>query len=538
MALLDRYDWVVLGDHPGALLSGCFAAQLGYSVLFLPLVPSRHVSVSKTGQCFDPEPNAILGLGADAGRKGLLAESLSQMGGLTDTSGLLRSGDGVLPMIHTPRSRVALRAQNDDFMNELQREWNPAVARDTGLVDALGVIEPLSAAYWREFPSLLIRDPEKGWLSTESSGERMAGHLREHLARKSPGVKGASRQWIDSKTHVRNLALSRGANLALSQGVDFAEFGAGVWYGVHATESENPWLPDLAHALALARTGASFRGGLTAYREFLLNLARRLGAFVVEDAACHRIFVENERLMGVQMTHRGKMIGVGGAVLGTALAHAKEFVSFSGKNRDDLLKESPLPSGWRFTLALTVHEEAIPPGMGTRVIWKEPGAPSLEIEVAEPSDYELGRSREKFIFLRTWLPFSPETLEPSYQKLVASRMFRQLTEIFPFLEYHVVNVFPDFRKGGQESEEEFREAYGFTATHRIPENLRCLSGTGIGCQSGITGLFVGNGESFPMLGSFGGTVAAFEAISRFARAQQQPGERKFERLWDFLQSPA
>ena len=68
MSLADQYDWIVLGDHPGALLSANLAAKLGLSVLVLTKCSAQKVIFSKAGQCLDPEPNFITGMG----EKGIL----------------------------------------------------------------------------------------------------------------------------------------------------------------------------------------------------------------------------------------------------------------------------------------------------------------------------------------------------------------------------------------------------------------------------------------------------------------------------------
>ena len=50
MKVADHYDWVVLGDSPGALLSAGLAARLGYSVLVLPLAPGLKSLTLESGQ--------------------------------------------------------------------------------------------------------------------------------------------------------------------------------------------------------------------------------------------------------------------------------------------------------------------------------------------------------------------------------------------------------------------------------------------------------------------------------------------------------
>ncbi len=107
----------------------------------------------------------------------------------------------------------------------------------------------------------------------------------------------------------------------------------------------------------------------------------------------------------------------------------------------------------------------------------------------------------------------------AYQRMVGARMLRQAAELIPFLEYHVVRVYPDFRA----ENEELSQAFGFASPDLIPENLRCLGGAGVGSRSGVEGLFVASGESFPALGSFGPSVAGLEATAWIAHRSGLPG---------------
>src|SRR5206468_7559154 len=122
----------------------------------------------------------------------------------------------------------------------------------------------------------------------------------------------------------------------------------GVWQGVHGASAApsaggeaEPTLADIAHALALIRTGASFAGGLTAYRELLLRIARRLGVHLPPQTECRRIFVSNGKFIGVQVSNRGNMIGASGAVLGCALGQAELSVDVSGRNLLKRLRPAP-----------------------------------------------------------------------------------------------------------------------------------------------------------------------------------------------------
>jgi hypothetical protein len=252
-----------------------------------------------------------------------------------------------------------------------------------------------------------------------------------------------------------------------------------------------------------------------------MDLAKRLGVHVPAKTECRRIFIEKGRFAGVQITNRGSMISATAGILGCSLRYAQAKANYTGTTWFWKKKTPPQPKGWRFTLALTVHKEAIPPGMLSRWVWQEAGAPVLEVECVNPEDYQQTSSDQRILYIRTLMPYSAESLKPEFQRLVAARMFRQLMEVLPFIEFHLTRIYPDFRFGkedprSQATLQELHDLYGFKSVDLIPNNLLMFDGKGLGCLTGIDGLFTASEESYPSLGSLGGTVAAIQSVSWLA----------------------
>lgn len=534
MNLQDHYDWVVLGDHPGALLSASLIARQGYSVILIPMVASQLTSVSKKGQSVDPEPNFILGLGKVDRSNGLLSECLTHLGVLTSTSKLIRRGEEALPQVLTSQVRLGLSEKDERFQSELSRELGKEADQKLGLIEAMALVEPLSLSFWRHYPLKL---------SKELSGEkknRFAGletpkgtleYLREFLSHQTYGAKGSSRNWLSAKGQLSHLVQK-------TEMSELSELGKGLWTGMTSSmASEDPKLLDLVHLITMARTAASFKGGMTAYRKFLVSLARHHGAVVPPDTQCRRIFVEGGQLKGFQIAGRGRMISVEGGILGSSIEQAAELMVYSGRRSRKRLRKPPVPQAWRFTVSLVLHRDAIPPACRSRFLWSEEGAPPLEVEIAAEGDYFLENREHRLVFLRTWLPYSQESLGVRYQQTLANRMYTQLTELLPFADQHLVQAYPDFRKRPEEAQKEFSEVYGFVSVEMIPENLRSISGRGVGALSGVDGLYVATGESYPDLGTFGGTVASIEASTRFIEVKNKlSGEMIRKQVWSFLES--
>ena len=63
MKIESHYDWIVIGEHPAALLSGCLAARLGLRVLVVPFFRRSSGFLSKSGQYIDLESNRVVAVG-------------------------------------------------------------------------------------------------------------------------------------------------------------------------------------------------------------------------------------------------------------------------------------------------------------------------------------------------------------------------------------------------------------------------------------------------------------------------------------------
>jgi hypothetical protein len=487
--LREDYDVVVLGDHPAALLAAAGLAQKGASTLVLPFYPSCLTQLSPKGQCLDPETNFLFGLSNLEGIHGLLFEALGDLGVSLSGLKVVRAlEEEVLPQVLTPAVRVHFKRQEAVLKSELEREVGELRLQELRWLQASEEVKPWIQSWWK--------------------------HALDHYGR----AKVQKKSW--DPTHAFDREFKK-AFPRLSAQYDstqtrpeFVELFEGFWYGALGYEWQEPRFGRLLKAHALAQSAGMFRGGLSAYRSFLCSVARRHGAQISDEMRCRRLFIEDGVLRGVQLSQAGKMISVRAGILGGSLAQARDLIYLSGeRNRRTGLKLAPAPEGWRFSIALTVHREAIPPGMTHRSIWKEPGAPALEIEFAATDDYGLSKSDNVLVFLRTTLPYRAESLDPDYQLMMGSRMLAQLGELVPFLEYHVVNLYPDCRLPPTLAREQFAEAYGFLELEKIPDNLRVIPQhiKGVGHESGIAGLYVASNESYPDLGSLGPTLAALQA---------------------------
>jgi hypothetical protein len=530
MRLRDHYDWIVLGDDPGALLSASLAAKLGLSVLILPLFPAAGVKSSGGDErtdktILDLESNVIPGIGVG----GLWEACLKGAGMTGQEEGQILKASSVTQVL-TPRRRVSLIADRSRLSEEMGREWDSDANERSGLMVALQAADPVIEKFWLDLPERLTLKASRAELSKKTSpaagdtpefkravAGTSLGKLAEQLLRSIDKDKSAIKPWYSVKTKLSQWE-SRNPDL------DLGEFLEGVQAAV--TDSQGSVDADLfsiLHQLSLSGTMASYQGGMGAFREFLLRLARRNGADIPPKTDCRQIFIQNGRFAGVLPSIKGSMIGATGGILGVPLEYIQAMVTQSGRGWGKSFKEPSQPIGWKFTIALDLHPEAVPPGMARRVIWKEKGAPMIEIERVHPSEYGLKDGNRIIFFLRTLMPMTEESLTPAYQRLISARLLRQATQISPFLEYHIKRIFPDFRaEGGGE----LHEAFGFKVLTEIPPQLLCYAGAGTGAQSGIEGLFLSSKEAFPMMGLQGAAISALESVAWVAHRSGMAGPLK------------
>lgn len=505
----DHYDWVVVGDDPGALLSACLAAQLGLSVLMLSTGREVGAKVSKSGQIHDPESNWISGLGVAPHGDGLLRVCLQRLGMQPIEWTAVRNEAADLQLM-TPQTRLRWGRSHFDLIGELERELGPDLIRHAPWLSVLESVEQALTAHWLEYPDrFTFRIPagskEQGPTAKRVQPKRVTNTERIIESH----AKGPEFHSILSGLDQRKDELSK---MGLGK-QDFQDLSrASLWaiLGVdHAWDSP----AELLKALSLARTAAGFQGGRSGLKRLLSRLAIRFGVHSPQGRYCRRIFADRGRLTGVQISQSGNVIGATGLALGVSLDEAASLLSEEDR-QCSALRPSQKVRGWVFTVAATLPYSSIPPGVSPRMVWGARNSPILSIEFASPQDYGAEPSERKLLFIRTELPFTRESLEPSFQRLTAARMLEQLDHILPGISARMLKMYPDCRA---EDSMEWKDAHPFHALVDIPECLRIYEGNeGASCQSGIEGVFVATRESKPELGDFAATLAGLEATAWIA----------------------
>lgn len=494
MKFQNEYDWAVIGEHPAAVLSGCIAARLGYSVLMLPYSPGLASRTIDQSQVFEPESSFFTGWIQHPQKVAFFQSLLAWL-----------AGDIEHPLLQetvTTRTQLLTRTLRADLQDSLDQ-------LSQSLLDNSGNAN-ISAFFRQRLLSLssiltLNASVSPDLFVSEDWNEKVSSLLEGHRASKRRYLKTFNRREVINV--LRQKTLSQNELLVdLIQSVEKDSEG----------RSDDDALQTLFRAFFLEHQGVAIPGGIRTLHNLLAEIAKQWGVQRAHVYQMERMFIDKDRFVGFQMkdeSERGKLVSVKGGILGCSLDHAKPLITGDGKTTRTLLKKSPEPLGWRFTISIRVDRKGIPFGLGRRSIWVEPGAPHLEIEVVDPSVYSLkGSSDACIVFLRTVLPFKQFSLDPVYRRKTAARMFEVAREQIPFFDRHVLDTYPN------ENTPDTQDPYAFEKIEAIPENLRVIDQNGVGSQSGVQGLFVATGESYPELGSFGAYLSGIQAVSRFYKA--------------------
>ena len=500
--LRERYDWIVVGDSIGALISGWLVSRLGLSVLFLNHAHAPRARLIEGGQYLDLEANRLVGfppIGSE-GILGILADELVQA----------RKGQNVFSPLNLevvfPGFRARAFADPVRLTSELKREWGSDEVRIRSAVEWLDELAQKTRQTWLGYPKTLTLIP-----STEPEKKKWFSALPQKLPGSELFKKALSNLNFERSSFLKNDPRVRrffeGWSMALG-------FESTTWNAKDASRFLG---------LGLAGWASQYQGGMSACRRDLIESAVRRGAHAPAENECRRIFLSEGRVVGVQVASRAAAISTSGVSLGCTFSQAKKLFNGTLPRSVRRLGRGTRPLGWRYTVALTVPKQAIPSGFPSFWIWAEAGAPGLEIERVTSAERGLDDREHEVIFLRTVLDYRDETLDPKYQHQTSARMFRQLLELCPFLEFHLTQIFPDFR-AGQSTEE--TEVYGFESLDAIPSSLLVYDSDEAGSEpepTGIEGLFLGTDEYDSRWAGFGHLRAALDSATWIAHRSGLPG---------------
>ncbi len=230
--------------------------------------------------------------------------------------------------------------------------------------------------------------------------------------------------------------------------------------------------------------------------QWMLSYLEKKGATIAPPHRLKQIFVDKNKMVGVQLSETSKMIPAKSVWINTHFDYVNQFIN-------EPLPMKSRPMAWVFEVQVECAIDFLPVGCTDRMVYIEAGAPPLEIEQESPGSFRL----------RTLFPMEEGSLDRGNQWRLATRMLRVMGGLFPDLEYNLKHSTPDLRDAEQAQKTELPALYPFDELRKIPSHLLCFgSDAGLGFQTPVSGLMITNSEAFPRQGIWGGFEAAQKAI--------------------------
>jgi hypothetical protein len=238
----------------------------------------------------------------------------------------------------------------------------------------------------------------------------------------------------------------------------------------------------------------------------LLSRLEERGAHVARPGQLRRIFLDRKNFVGVQLLGTSRMVAARYGILASQVDHLRSMMSeeFDLRSR---------PAGWTFDVRFECAPEVIPPGLSTRMLVVESGAPVLEI---------LREGRGSFR-LRITLPMKESTLVRDEQRRIAERMIAVCQKLIPDLEYNLRRVVPDVRDPERTETVELPRLHPFDDLSRIPlDRLVYDETSALPLETGVPNLFLIGEESLPASGIHGGFEVARKMFDILSKREQRP----------------
>jgi len=296
-----------------------------------------------------------------------------------------------------------------------------------------------------------------------------------------------------------------------------------------------------ARALDNARRGVFRLGGMGDLQKLFIEKIESHMGEVRQRIWPHELVWKRGILSGLRPRPRGETIGFGSLVWADSAASLLTLCENLAPRRLQEIAAAIRPACYRFTLCLLLRPEALPEGMGARVLMvRDPMKPLLEenallVTVGAP----LPRHADRVpLWVECLVPASAaESL--GYLAVIRARVRDELSRLVPFYERHLW-VLASPHDG-------LPPELGPAAPHPKPEKLdpvppmpmapalscdwpRMLGIGGVPHSTGISNAYLANSENLPGLGREGDFVSGWGVARLMAPAGHRPRTRRREIL--------
>jgi hypothetical protein len=296
-----------------------------------------------------------------------------------------------------------------------------------------------------------------------------------------------------------------------------------------------------ARALDGARRGVFRLNGLADLQSLFIQKVESYSGEVRERLVPYELVWKRGTLAGLRPRPRGETIGFDSLIWAGSAASLVTLCGDMAPRRLQEIAAAIRPACFRYTLCLLLRPEAIPEGMGARVLSvRDPVRPLLEenallITVGAPVSRHPDRVP---VWVECLVPASAaESL--GYLAVIRARVRDELTRLLPFHERHLWvlasphdGLVPEIGPASPEPKPEKLDPV--PPTSMVPalscDLPRMLGIGGAPHSTGINKLFLASGENLPGLGREGEFVSAWGVARLIAPSGHRPGKRRREIL--------
>jgi hypothetical protein len=281
-----------------------------------------------------------------------------------------------------------------------------------------------------------------------------------------------------------------------------------------------------ARTYDLARRGVfRLEGGLTALRSLFLDTIGTSSGEVRDKLTPVELVLKRGRVVGLRVRPRDETIGLEHLIWAGPVAG---LLPLCGDKASRKLKEMAAgvrPACYRYTLCLLVRPDALPEGMGARVVAvRDPSQPLIEDNALLITVGAEDRQRALVpVWVECLVPAAAASGE-QYLAVLRARLRERLGKVLPFFERHLLvlasphdGLPPELSAADASPAEPIPPTPMAAAlTSDLP---RALGVAGTPHATGIKNLIVASGENLPGLGREGDFVSAWGAARLIAGPQ-------------------
>jgi hypothetical protein len=298
-----------------------------------------------------------------------------------------------------------------------------------------------------------------------------------------------------------------------------------------------------ARAYDVARRGFHRLATEAALRALFLDKISTFSGEIREHVVPTELVWRRGNLNGLRVRPRNETLGFGRLIWAASTA---SLVALAGRDAPRRLREtasSIRPACFRYTLCMLLRPEALPEGMGPRVIAvKDPAKPNLEenalsitVGVAPP------RQQDQVPVWIECLVSASASESLGYLSVVRARLREELARIMPFYDQHLLvaasphdGLPPEIGPAARLDSAERGQLTPIPATPMVPalscDLQRVLGLGGASHATGFKNVYLASHENLPGLGREGQFVSAWGVARQIAAPAQHKAGRKREIL--------